>query len=102
MKRMKKNYLDFLAQYGKRDELQAAPTYAIGNIKPPDNVDGLRSGFQLVREHIPTGFLKSVKVTLNYFSEIEITPNHHCGEDVFKPVFEPIWLIIGLKISSPQ
>ena len=35
-------------------------------------------------------------------SEIEITPNHHCGEDVSKPVFEPIWLIIGLKISSPQ
>ena len=58
-----KKLLEFLRGFGTRTERELTEvTYAVGNIEPAANPGGLQSAFQIVREHIPTGFLKSVKV----------------------------------------
>ena len=41
---------------------------------------------------------ESISTDPNDFTGLEITTDHHCGEDIF----EPIWIETGSKISSPQ
>lgn len=48
--------------FGVRTQHEEFSHVPYGSMEPPSNPEGRRSAFQIVREHIPTGFLKSVKV----------------------------------------
>ena len=72
--------LEILREYGVRGKAaEFSSTSTMAGDAPKENKEGRRAPFQIVREHLPTPFLKSRKVgwdNENLFGELRYVNNY--------------------------